>query len=41
VAGGGFDTPDRATAVLSRDAQSAIDEAIEARTPIELTLSWE
>ena len=41
VAGGGFDTPDRATAVLSREAQAAIDEAIEARTPIELMLSWE
>ena len=41
VAGGGFDTPDRSTAVISRDFLTTLQHAIDTRTPIELTLTWE
>ena len=40
IAGGGFEVPDRARARLSKDAFDAIDEAMTARRPIELTLTW-
>ena len=40
IAGGGFEVPDRAKARLAKDAFDAIDEAMTARRPIELTLTW-
>ena len=40
IAGGGFEVPDRAKARLSKEAFDAIEEAIAARRPIELTLLW-
>src|SRR5688572_23509213 len=40
IAGGGFEVPDRARARLSKEAFDAIDQAMTARRPIELTLAW-
>ena len=40
IAGGGFEVPDRARARLTRQAFDAVDEAMTARRPIELTLTW-
>jgi hypothetical protein len=41
VAGGGFDIPDRSTAVISRECLTMLQRAIDTRTPLELTLTWE
>ena len=40
IAGGGFEVPDRTRARLSKEAFEAIEGAITARRPIELTLVW-
>ncbi len=40
IAGGGFEVTDRAKAKLSKEAFDAIDAAMTARRPIELTLAW-
>lgn len=40
IGGGGFEVPDRARAHFSKEAFDAIDEAMTARRPIELTLAW-
>ena len=41
IAGGGFDVPDRARARISKDWLAAADKAIEARTAIDLVLTWD
>lgn len=40
IAGGGFEVPHRTRARLSKDAFDAIEQALEAHRPIELTLAW-
>ena len=40
IAGGGFEVPDRSRARLSKEMFDAIDKAMDARRPIELTLAW-
>ena len=40
VAGGGFDVPDRTRAVISREWIAAMNDALAAKRPIELALTW-
>lgn len=40
IAGGGFEVLDRTKAKFSKEAFDAIDKAMAARGPIELTLAW-
>ena len=41
VAGGGVDVPDRARARISKEWMSAVENAIDARTTIDLVLTWD